>query len=127
MMRTFVQVGALFGFLSVAAGAFGAHALRGRLEPRAVELFETAARYQMFHALALVLVGGLLARVGEGTFGLRASSLTVAGGAFVVGTLIFCGTVYALALGAPRVLGAVTPIGGVAFLIGWGALVHSAL
>jgi len=98
-------VGAVFGFLGVAAGAFGAHALRGAVTPDRLEIFETAVRYQMYHSLAIVLSGILGAA--------RAST------AFLIGILIFSGSLYLLVLTGKRWLGAVTPIGGVSFLVGW--------
>ena len=114
MDRLFVLLGALSGLISVAAGAFGAHALKQRLDASALSVFETAARYQMYHALALVAVGLLAARAPS-----PSPLLTVAGWLFVAGTLLFSGSLYALALSGLRVLGAVTPLGGLAFLGGW--------
>ncbi len=120
MDRLFLALGALSGFVSVAAGAFGAHALKARLPPDLLAVFETGARYQMFHALALVAVGLLAARA-------PATALAVAGWAFLAGTVLFSGSLYALALTGARALGAVTPFGGVAFLVGWLALAWAAL
>lgn len=120
MARIFLVLGALSGFVSVAAGAFGAHALKQRLAPDLLAVFETGARYQMFHALALVAVGLLAARA-------PATALTVAGWLFVAGTLLFSGSLYALALSGVRGLGAVTPLGGLAFLGGWLLLAWAAL
>lgn len=117
-MKIFFALGAIFGFLSVAAGAFGAHALSTRLAPDRMVLFELAARYQMYHALALLGVAFATDRFG--------STAPTAGWFFVAGILIFCGTIYALAFGAPRWFGAVTPIGGVCMLIGWALLAWSA-
>lgn len=120
MDRTFVILGATLGLLAVAAGAFGAHALRERLTPPDLSVFETAARYQMYHALALLLVGGLAGRWPGG--------LWAAGGwLFVVGTLVFSGSLYLLALTGVRWLGAVTPFGGACLLGGWGCLALAAL
>lgn len=115
MGNIWVIVGGLSGMLSVAAGAFGAHALRSRLAPDLLAVFETGSRYQMYHAIALVLVGLLAARP-------QGAAVTVAGWAFVVGTLLFSGSLYALALSGVRSLGAVTPLGGIAFLVGWVAV-----
>ena len=120
MDRVFLAMGALFGFISVAGGAFGAHALKQRLGADMLAVFETGARYQMYHALALVLVGVLLGR-GE------SRALTLSGWLFVAGTLLFSGSLYALALSGVRGLGAVTPLGGLAFLGGWALLALSAL
>jgi uncharacterized membrane protein YgdD (TMEM256/DUF423 family) len=101
-------------FLAVAAGAFGAHGLKEKLAPEMLAVYETGCRYQMYHALALVLVG-LLAR--QGASGPRA--LAGAGAAFLAGILLFSGSLYALALTGERWLGAVTPFGGLFFLLGW--------
>lgn len=111
-----VALGALNAGLAVGAGAFGAHALREKLEPRAMEIFETAARYQMYHALALVLCG-VIASKGAST----------AGWLFQVGIVLFSGSLYVLVFSGIKALGAVTPLGGLAFLIGWGWLAWSAL
>ncbi len=122
MTRWFLAIAALSAGLAVAGGAFAAHALRDRLSERALEIFETGTRYQMYHALALLLVGLLLARA-EAMQGF----LSAAGIAFITGTLIFSGSLYALAFSGVKVWGAVTPLGGVAFLIGWGCLTVAAL
>lgn len=112
MMRWWLVVGAVNGFLSVAAGAFGAHALKARLPQDLLVIFETGARYHMYHALALVAVGLL------GQF--RPSPLLAgAGWAMLAGIILFSGSLYALALSGVRVLGAITPLGGVGFLAGW--------
>ena len=118
MDRVFITIGALSGFLAVAAGAFGAHALRDRLSTDMLGVFQTGATYQMYHALALVGVGILLAR-----FSVDGSALvSAAGWLFVAGTLLFSGSLYALSLSNTTWLGAITPIGGIAFLLGWLAL-----
>lgn len=119
-MKLFVILGALLGGLSVAAGAFGAHALRAQLAPRMLEVFETAVRYQMYHALALFAAAWMVQQT-------EAQSAQVAGWAFVVGTVLFSGSLYAMVLTGTRGLGAITPIGGVVLIIGWGALALSAL
>jgi uncharacterized membrane protein YgdD (TMEM256/DUF423 family) len=112
MMRWWLVVGAVNAFLSVAAGAFGAHALKARLPQDLQVIFETGARYHMYHALALVAVG-LLGAV-------RPSSLlSGAGWAMLAGIVLFSGSLYALALSGVRVLGAITPLGGLGFLAGW--------
>jgi uncharacterized membrane protein YgdD (TMEM256/DUF423 family) len=118
--RTFFALGALLGCLGVAAGAFGAHALAERLAPDRLELFELAARYQMIHALALIAAAWAVQRWPSGL-------ANTAGWLLFVGVLIFCGTIYALAFGAPRILGAVTPIGGLSLIIGWLLLAIAAL
>jgi uncharacterized membrane protein YgdD (TMEM256/DUF423 family) len=120
MDRTFFVLGALLGAIGVAAGAFGAHALEQRLAPDRMQLFELAARYQLLHALALLGAAWAVQRWPNG--------LTSASGwLLVVGTVIFSGTIYALAFGAPRMLGAVTPVGGVALIGGWLLLALGAL
>jgi len=100
-----VVVGAILGFLGVAAGAFGAHGLRDSLPADRLAIFEVAVRYQIYHAFALVLAGILNAQK--------------AGWAFFAGSLIFSGSLYALVLTDRRLLGAITPIGGVLLLVGW--------
>ena len=115
MARTFWWLGCGFGLVAVAAGAFGAHALRTRLSAELLAVFETAARYQMFHALALLAVALLAARA-------PSSAASAAGWLFAAGVVLFSGSLYALALTGIRVLGAVTPLGGVCFLAGWVAL-----
>ena len=115
MDRVFITIGALSGFLGVAAGAFGAHALRDRLSSDMLSVFQTGATYQMYHALALVGVGILLAR-----FSVDGSPfVTAAGWLFIAGTVLFSGSLYALSLSNTTWLGAITPLGGVAFLLGW--------
>ncbi|MCJ7630080.1 MAG: DUF423 domain-containing protein [Longimicrobiales bacterium] len=118
LVRLFGILGATFGFLGVALGAFGAHALKGRLTPADLAIFETGVRYQMYHALALLLVAGFLARGGGG-----ASSM--AGWGFTAGITLFSGSLYLMVLTGERWLGAVTPPGGLALLVGWAALAWS--
>lgn len=115
MSRSFIPIAALSAFVSVAAGAFGAHSLSGVLSPDRLDVFETAARYQMYHALALLVVGWLADRT-------PSRALHVAGWLFVAGTLLFSGSLYLLTLSGVRWLGAVTPLGGLGFLGGWLAL-----
>lgn len=115
-----IFVGALLGAVSVIAGAFGAHGLASRLDARSLELWETAARYLIYGAFALILVG-LLGRQGA------VRGVTGAGWCLLAGSLIFSGTVAVLALGGPRWLGAITPIGGTLLIAGfllfaWAAL-----
>lgn len=121
MSRIFLAIAAIFGGLSVGAGAFATHALRERLSERSLEIFETAARYQMYHALALILVALLISRE-EFTQPL----FVVAGWSFIIGICIFSGSLYALSLTNIKVLGAITPLGGAAFIAGWGALAIAA-
>ena len=108
---------ALLGFLSVALGAFGAHGLKSKLTPETLAWWETATLYGLVHASAALSVG----------FAGKGGGFSIGGWAFVIGALIFSGTLYAMALGAPRVLGAITPIGGTALLIGWGAIAFAAI
>lgn len=121
MTQIFVSIAAFLGGLSVAAGAFGSHALREKVSERSLEIFETGARYQMYHALALLLVALLLSRAES-----PPPTLIASGWLFIVGIAIFCGSLYALSLTGIKILGAITPIGGVAFLAGWGALAVAA-
>jgi uncharacterized membrane protein YgdD (TMEM256/DUF423 family) len=118
MDRLFLSIGACSAAISVAAGAFGAHALRPRLTPEHLAIFETAARYQMYHAVGLFVVAWALARW-------PGALPQWAGWLFVAGTLLFSGSLYTLALTGIRWLGAVTPLGGLAFLIGWVCLALS--
>ena len=115
MDRLFFALGSASALVAVAAGAFGAHGLRARLSPDLLAVFETGARYQMYHALALLAVGWAATRW-PGPWPARAGWL------FVAGTLLFSGSLYALALSGARWLGGVTPFGGVAFLAGWACL-----
>jgi uncharacterized membrane protein YgdD (TMEM256/DUF423 family) len=117
--RLFGVLGAGSAFLAVAAGAFGAHALRVRVGADLLATFETAARYQMYHALALLAVAWLTTRT-------AVPQAVWAGWLFVAGTVVFSGSLYALVLSGQRWLGAVTPIGGVAFLCGWLCLAWAA-
>lgn len=112
MTRTFGALACVLAFVAVAAGAFGAHALRARVGPELLGVWETGARYQMYHALALLAV----AWVGDRWPGRLAVG---AGWAFVVGILLFSGSLFLLVLSGARWLGAVTPLGGLAFLTGW--------
>jgi uncharacterized membrane protein YgdD (TMEM256/DUF423 family) len=113
--RLFFALGSASALLGVAAGAFGAHGLRARLSPDLLAVFETGARYQMYHALGLLGVGWAVTRW-PGPWPVRAGWL------FLLGTLLFSGSLYALALTGVRWLGAITPFGGVAFLAGWTCL-----
>ena len=118
MDKFLMSVGAISAFLAVAAGAFGAHALRGQISADMLQVFQTGVTYQMYHALALVGTGILLARFSaDGSVW-----LTAAGWLFIAGSVLFSGSLYALALSGVTVLGAITPLGGVAFLLGWLAL-----
>lgn len=119
MDRAFFSLGAVFALVAVALGAFAAHGLKARLAPDMLAAFETGVRYQMFHALALLAVAWAGSRWPGGP-------VTAAGWLFVAGIALFSGSLYALALGAPRWLGPVTPLGGLAFLAGWACLAWGA-
>ncbi len=115
MVRTMCVVGALLGGLAVAAGAFGAHALKAILSPERLVVFETAVRYQMVHALALIAAGFSAALTGNRVF-------ARAGWFYGLGVGLFSGSLYLLCLLDRPWLGAITPVGGVSFMIGWGLL-----
>ena len=115
MNRVFFSLGALFALLAVAAGAFGTHLLRNQLDVQSLEIFQTAARYQMYHALAL-LVLGWMAMTNKNPL------LTWAGWCFTAGILIFSGSLYGLSLSGIKILGAVAPVGGLSLMAGWGIL-----
>lgn len=121
LARRTIAVGAGLGLLGVAAGAFGAHALRGAVSERDLEIWQTGAHYQQLHAVLLVAVG-LAAR-----FGGPSRSLAIASTLLTLGVLVFSGTLYAMVLGGPRMLGAVTPLGGLSLMAGWASLVVHAL
>src|SRR5918998_4588187 len=109
-----VRIGAVLGFLGVGMGAFGAHGLSDRLKALGTAAnFETAAQYQMYHALGLVAVG-LLSLAGRSE-----KALSVAGWGFLAGTILFSGSLYVLSLTGIRKLGMITPIGGIALIVGW--------
>lgn len=120
MERLFLAAGAISGFAAVAGGAFGAHALRTRLPPDLLAVFQTGAQYQLAHALALLACGWMVGRA-------SGAATTAAGWLFLAGTVLFSGSLYALALSGVRALGAVTPLGGIAFLGGWAALAWAAI
>jgi uncharacterized membrane protein YgdD (TMEM256/DUF423 family) len=110
--RWLVLIGCVSAGLGVAAGAFGAHMLKDLLEPNMLAIYDTATRYQMYHAFGLIL-SGLVVRVG------RDARSGKAGWLFLAGTLLFCGSLYGVSLLGIRWLGAVTPVGGVLFIVGW--------
>lgn len=118
MAQLFMVTASLFAGLSVAAGAFASHALKPQLSERSMEIFETGAKYQMYHALALLFVGLALTQT-EIRWRIW---LRVAGFAFIAGVLMFSGSLYTLSLSGIKGFGAITPIGGAAFLLGWGCL-----
>ena len=121
MTQIFLSLAAILGGLSVAAGAFASHALRSKISDRSLEIFETGARYQMYHALALLLVALLLSRTES-----PSPTLIATGWLFIIGIAIFSGSLYALSLTGVKSLGAIAPIGGAAFIAGWGALAFAA-
>jgi uncharacterized membrane protein YgdD (TMEM256/DUF423 family) len=112
MERLFAMLGALSALTAVGLGAFAAHGLKGRLSADMLDAFETGARYQMYHALALLAAAWAAGRW-------PGSAVLVAGWLFVTGTILFSGSLYALSTTGPRWLGVVTPVGGLAFLLGW--------
>ena len=114
--RTFLLIGAILGFLGVALGAFGAHGLKNRLSPEMLEVFDTGVRYHMYHTFAVLIVAAAIGHIGN------ARLLAMAGWFFFAGILLFSGSLYALALTSVGILGAITPIGGLLFLIGWACL-----
>ena len=116
MHKNFLLAAAILGFLGVAFGAFGAHALRSRLTPEMLGVFEIGVRYQMYHVFALLAVAAAIGHFGQTRL------LLIAGWAFLAGVVIFSGSLYALALTGTTMLGAITPIGGLGFLIGWACL-----
>ena len=113
MSRLLGITAAAFGASAVALGAFGAHALRGVLDPSALQIWHTAVEYQFWHALVLTALA---------LSPLRLRFANIAATAFAFGVVLFCGSLYALALGAPHAIGIVTPLGGVALIAGWVAL-----
>jgi uncharacterized membrane protein YgdD (TMEM256/DUF423 family) len=119
MDRLFFVLGSLSGFLGVALGAFGAHALKSRLDPDLLATFEVGVRYQMYHAFALLAVGWAQTRW-------PGKVLTASGWLFVAGTVLFSGSLYALSFSEMRWLGAIAPIGGIALLAGWLCLAWAA-
>src|SRR5436309_3326880 len=113
MDRTFLLIGSILGFLGVALGAFGAHGLKSRLSADMLAVFEMAVRYQMYHTFAILIVAAAIGHVGN------ARLLVLAGWVFLAVLLLFSGSLYALALTGVGTLGAVTPIGGALFFVGW--------
>lgn len=120
MQRLFLSFAALSGLLSVCLGAFAAHGLKHHITPEALATWQTGVQYQMYHALALLAVGLLYQTQ-------VSKALKLSGLAFILGSFIFSGSLYALSLGAPKFLGIITPLGGLSFLVGWAALVIHAL
>lgn len=115
MIHFAIPLGAVFGLLGVAAGAFGAHSLKAILSPEMLQAFEVGVRYQLYHALGLVAVGALARQQQTGAY---ATAVV----AFLIGILLFSGSLYVMALSGIRWVGLFTPVGGVAFLIGWACM-----
>ena len=113
MTRIFLAIASALSGIAVVFGAFATHTLKNHLSDRALAIWETGIKYQMYHALALILVALLISRFPNST------PLIVAGFAFIAGIFIFSGSLYALSLSGIKWLGAITPLGGVAFIIGW--------
>lgn len=121
-VKMWLLIAAINGFLAVAAGAFGAHALRDRLSAADLALFDTAVRYQMWHGLALLGVAWLTSRAGTAP----PWPVQAAGMAFTAGVVVFCGALYVMALTGSRAMAPLAPVGGLAFLVGWGCLIFAA-
>jgi len=119
LVRALIVIGALAAAIAVMLGAFGAHALQERLSERALATWHTGVQYHFIHALALLLLAALWSHLAS-AWGAASAA------AFVIGILLFSGSLYALALGAPRVLGAIAPLGGTAFILGWVGLAIAA-
>jgi len=119
MSRFIIAIAAVFGLLAVIAGAAGTHALRDTLGADALRTFETAARFQMYHALALLAVGIVSMRW-------QTRILTVSATLFTLGTILFSGSLYILALSGISIFGAIAPIGGISLMAGWASLILAA-
>ncbi|GIN86442.1 UPF0382 membrane protein YwdK [Heyndrickxia sporothermodurans] len=120
-MKTFIIIGAINAFLSVALGAFGAHGLEGKLEPKYLEIWKTGVNYQMFHALGLLAIGIIAGNI-QGS-----SLMSWSGWLMFIGIILFSGSLYILSLTKVGILGAITPLGGVAFLVAWVLLIVAAV
>jgi uncharacterized membrane protein YgdD (TMEM256/DUF423 family) len=120
MLRTFLMLGSANAFLAVALGAFGAHVLKERLSSDMLAVFQTGVQYQMYHGLALIIVAILSKHLPNNP------TLGWSGWLFFAGIILFSGSLYALSLSGIKILGAITPLGGLAFLVGWFMLVWSA-
>ena len=111
-MKLFLIIGAINGFLAVALGAFGAHGLEGKISEKAIETWEKAVNYQMFHTMALLATGFLLTKI-------QSAGITWAGWMFFIGIILFSGTLYLYSTTGVKTFAMITPLGGIAFLIGW--------
>jgi uncharacterized membrane protein YgdD (TMEM256/DUF423 family) len=119
--KLFLAIASASGLIAVVLGAFGAHGLKGRLDAAMLSAYETAVQYHFYHTLALLGLAVLMQRVGEKTL------IMASGYLFIAGILLFSGSLYALALGGPRWLGPITPVGGLAFMAAWLLLLIAAL
>ena len=115
MHRYFLLIAGTLGFLGVLAGTFGAHGLKGKLDPAMLEVFETGVRYHLIHAVALLSVALMAGKDNP-------RAVVIAGLSFAGGILVFCGSLYILAITGEKMFGIVAPVGGAMFLVGWGAL-----
>ncbi|VXB80586.1 conserved membrane protein [Bacillus sp. 349Y] len=116
-MKTFIIIGAINAFLSVALGAFGAHALEGKISAKYIETWNTGVQYQMFHAIGILIIGVMLGNLAP------SSLLSWSGWLMLIGTILFSGSLYVLSLSGIKVLGAITQLGGVSFLAAWVLLI----
>lgn len=121
LIKAYLLAAAMSGLLAVILGAFGSHALKGRLSESSLAVWQTAVQYQFYHTLALLAVAVLLQRVSG------AAWLSASGALLLAGLMLFCGSLYWLALGGPRWLGPVTPVGGLCFMLAWVCLAVSAV
>ena len=119
MKNFYFAVGAAFSLLSVLLGAFGAHTLKDKLSKEMLDIFEVAVRYQMYHGIGLIVVAWAFSQW-------QSNYISAAGWCFIGGILIFSGSLYILSLTGLRWFGAITPIGGIAFIAGWGCLIIAA-
>jgi uncharacterized membrane protein YgdD (TMEM256/DUF423 family) len=120
-MKAFIIIGAINAFVAVALGAFGAHGLADKLEPKYLEIWKTGVTYQMFHATGLLIIGLLISKVGASPL------FTWSGWLMLIGIIFFSGSLYVLSLTKIGILGAITPIGGVCFLAAWVLIVIGAV
>lgn len=120
-LKTFIVIGAINAFLAVALGAFGAHGLEGRVEQKYLDIWKTGVTYQMFHATGLLIVGVLLGKLPANTL------LPWSGWMMLIGIILFSGSLYVMTLTKISILGAITPLGGVSFLVAWILIVIAAV
>lgn len=120
-MKTFIVIGAINALLSVALGAFGAHGLEGKIEPKYLEIWKTGVQYQMFHATGLLIIGILLGKYPA------SSLLSWSGWIMLLGIILFSGSLYVLSVTKIGILGAITPFGGVSFIAAWALIVIAAV